>query len=244
MNIIAHKTSFYNAAKFLNMVSTNSNITGAMFDVTFTKDNEIIVFYPFTNNELLIKNVQLSTYSQIQTEETITLDSLLTYFRSIGKELYLNIIPILTCTLAADTAEEMAKRNQAYIIKIKEALKRYPSVPTHLVSKDQKVLYHVQENINACKVGLVLSQQDLSYLDVDIYIFNSEMYNKSLIEEQLKRKKQVMLYINDANDMSIVYDYYLDKKGTPHCINSVEGLSLIANYPDLLGALLTDSGPK
>lgn len=244
MNIIAHKTSFYNAAKFLNMVSKDSNITGAMFEITITKDNEIIVFYPLTNNEIFIKNVQLSTYAQIQTEETITLDSLLAYFQAIGKVLYLNIIPVLTSTLSEDTAEEMRKKNQMYIMKIKETLKKYPDVTIHLISEDQKILYHVQKNIDICKIGLVLSQQDLSYLDVDIYVFNSEMYNKSLIKEQLNRKKEVMLYINNADDMSIVYDYYLANKGTEHCMTTVKSLSLIANYPNLLGALLTDSTKK
>ncbi len=244
MNIIAHKTNFYNASQFLNMVSKDPNVTGAMFDITFTKDNEIIVCYPYTDSEVFIKNIQSSTYSQIQTEEIITLDSLLAYFHTIGKVLYLNIIPILTCTLSADTVEEMMKKNQIYILKIKEILKKYPTVVSHLISKDQKVLYHVQENMESCQVGLVLSQQDLSYLDVDIYIFNSQMYNKLLIEEQLKRDKEVLLYVNDANDMSIVYDYYLEKKGTDHCMTKVKGLGIIANYPNLLGGLIVESSPK
>lgn len=238
MNLIAHKSNLYNIVDFLNMVFDNDYINGAMFELTMTSDNKVVVFSPVFSNEATLDTIQSSTYAQIKSEDMITLENVVSYFSNTNKRLLLNILPLSTMTLNDETFEKMAQRNVDYIARIQKQLARCNNKNISLISADNKVLYHLKKNLSCYKLGLFLSRTNLTYEDVDMYIFPSDMYSRSLIRQQILLNKEAMIFASSSTDLDLINKAILSKEVTVEEIKNTPNFGFITNYPELLHTIL------
>lgn len=240
MNIIARKSSLYTTVSFLNQVFQNDYIDGAFFEVVRTKDDQIVIFNPIYNNDVTIQTIQNSTFAQIQSEEVVTLRNALSYFVGTNKKVIIDVIPLLHPPLTDENAKTIASQNQAYISNVSDIIKSVGPLHAYIASIDQKLIFHMQKEMNGTRIGLIFYPDNLNYVDVDFYVFGLEAFNISIITQQIEKGKEVMILVKDCNDLSIMLNHTLENNIHTKDIEGIKNLSFVNNYPLIFQQLFTD----
>lgn len=237
MKILANKSNLYNTAQFLNQIYQKDFIDGAVFSVIMTKDNQIVVFNAVSNNQTIINTLQNKTYAQIQAEDVMTLDSVLSYLKGISKKIVLSLIPLAQPLSATNTLKEIARRNEIYIENVKKVIDKHPDLELYLASVSNKLTYHMKKHITDRKLGLILYPESTGYEDLDFYIFSSILYDADIFLQQLNRNKELMIYVFSCEDITRMYDFYFNKNVDPREKRVFEQIYYITEAPEILHQL-------
>lgn len=239
MKILANKNNLYNSTQFLNRLYTKDYIDGAVFNLLMTKDGTIIIFNWVSSNDSNLANAQTKTFAQIQAEDVMTLEEALSYLKDTPKKIILNVIPNIPTFYTADvnSLEKDRIQNETYIKKIASIIKMYPQLDIYLASISNKLVYHMKKHITERKIGLVIYSEGIGYEDVDFYVFNSILYDIKTFVEQIKRKKEIMLYVSSSDDLNTIYQSVQNDALTPSQIEMSQSIYFITSYPELLHKL-------
>ncbi len=207
MRIIAHAGNLFNSEKFQEMIKCNKNIAGMSFDVTSTKDGKIVIFSPAPNNSLSIGGLQNSTSDSLTAFNIPTLEELLKAFQDYKKIITLNLLPFGTPALSEDTAAKINKQNLEYVQNVQKVIKDYPFLNIYLSSTNENIVHHLSNNIHPFKVGMALQSDNLNYMDVGFYKIGTDMINIPIIDEQIKRKKEIVLNASNCENMALLLEF-------------------------------------
>lgn len=240
MKLIVNKNTYQSFDAFFNEVKQNMNlIEGVSIEVIETKDGIPIVITPYlsnaTNTQVIIA-LQNTNLKDIKDYEVLTLEAALSNLKDITKKIVINFIPIPT-TPYAQNIELINEINQNQVNNLYKILNMYPTLNFYVSSISHNIIYHMKRNLIKYKIGVILTQFETNYIDVDFYIFSPEMLSFPILKQQLSFNKEIMISTRGNEDMMTIYNFFhkFPEKESEVLINSV---SFITSYPIILYQLL------
>lgn len=208
MKIVALKDNLYNTKDFMKKVAEQPYLDGISFNVTTTKDNEIIIFNAISTNEILLENIQRDTLENIKKSTIATFEQTLKESLPYTGKIIINILPLTTPELNDDNIETINRITYEYVERILEIANRYPTLKLYLTSASHRIIYYLEQMEHKAQIGVTLSNDNLNYIDVDFYIFNPYMFDFAIMNEQLNKGKEIMVIISTLDELSIIIGHF------------------------------------
>lgn len=230
MKIIFQKNKLYTNEDFFYEVQTNNKIEGIFLNVIATKDFNMVVINPELENELFIPNY---TLSELEYLNLLTLQNTLSKLANTNKKIVINLLPINLYDETEQNLEIIKENAKKNIRIIKSIIDQYPKLNIYICSRIQRTIYLIQEIITNKKIGIILTQSNLNYIDVDFYIMDTNFLNYAIINQQISLKKEVMIKATDESEFPILKNFFNDSLKTPYDIKSYLQLQFITNVPNI-----------
>lgn len=236
MNIIAQKSNNLNTSSFIDDSLTKDYIDAMSFNVTYTRDNNIVVFSENSVGIAITNTINDSTLKELQGYEIILLDTLLKDLngRGMKKDIYLNLAPTNQGALSDENIKNIAKMSDTYVDAVMEIIQKYPGLSIHVHSVSRSLITKLKEKTADLEIGFSFAGNDLNFIDVDYYVLVSNTRNDNIIDILLKENKKVIIYITSDYYISYLYEHYLGEKSTPYLQQTFHKLSIMTNYPSII----------
>lgn len=210
-------------------------------NVALTRDNKILTYNIAANSEATTNTIESSTLAELQNYELELLEDTLKSLneRNLQKDIYINIAPFRTGPLTEENIQISTERMNLYIDTIKEIINRYPNLKIHLHSINRSLVTILKEKIKNHRIGFVISNRDLNFIDVEYYVMTMNAFNDTIIDLLLKEKKEVILYVHSDYYISFIYEHYMGEKSTPYLQQTFNQLGILTNYPEIINKVFT-----
>ena len=147
-------------------------------------------------NVILDTNFKLNLYIP-NTNEFIPLEEFLEKFKNTNKTVIINML--LAYQLVTDqTSFEIANFNRTFVKQIKNLISNYPNT-FYLSSINTSTLFFLNTKPNPYKVGTIITRADLTFIDVDFYVFSEYFININYINSLLNQKKEIFIFPDNSN---------------------------------------------
>ena len=188
MNIIAQKSNNLNTSSFIDDSLTKDYIDAMSFNVTYTRDNNIVVFSENSVGIAITNTINDSTLKELQGYEIILLDTLLKDLngRGMKKDIYLNLAPTNQGALSDENIKNIAKMSDTYVDAVMEIIQKYPGLSIHVHSVSRSLITKLKEKTADLEIGFSFAGNDLNFIDVDYYVLVSNTRNDNIIDILLK----------------------------------------------------------
>lgn len=236
MKIISQQTDAMNTYDFWNNAIDKNYIDAISLNIAFTKDNQILTYTITVNNDATINTIENSTLIELKNYELELFEDTLKSLnlKKFSKDIYINIAPFRTGPITDENIQEITERMNLYIDKIKEIIDKYPNLKIHLHSISRVLVTMIQQKIKNHRIGFVIHEQDLNFIDVDYYVMTMNAFNDTIIDLLVKENKEVILYIHSDYYISFVYNHYLSEKSTAHLQEVFQKINILTNYPEII----------
>lgn len=236
MKIIAQQTDALNTYDFWNNVIENDYIYAMALNVALTKDNRVVTYNIYTNIDANINTIENSNLDELGNYELELFETTLKNLgeRNLKKDIYVQIAPFRTGPLTEENIQKTSERMNMYIDKIKTAIDKYPNLKIHLHSINRSLITILKEKIKNHKIGFVITNRDLNFIDVDYYVMTMNAFNDTIIDLLLNEKKELILYLHSDYYISFVYNHYIGTNSTPHLQQTFKQLGILTNYPEII----------
>lgn len=243
MRIIAQQTDALNTHDFWDNVASNDFIYGMSLNIAFTQDNQVLTYNMAVGNNASINTIESSNLTQLQNYDLELFEETLKNInqRNIGKDIYINIAPFRTGTLTEENIQNDTERMNLYVDKIKETIDKYPNLKIHLHSINRSIITILKQKIKDHRIGFIISNRDLNFVDVDYYVMTMNAFNDTIIDLLLRENKEVILYINSDYYIAYIYDHYKGEKSTAYIQQVFEQLGIMTNYPEIIYKVFTEN---
>ena len=233
MNIISRKTSKNDSNDFITKAYNDPNISGITLDITMTSDEKIVIFEGPASFVAEVESIQKQTLEQIKDSETMLLETYLTKLKGFNKRIMLNIFPLELPYLSDETVQYIVNRTNNYIDKLLEVIDKYPQLNIVLFTYNQILITLLKNRNTKYKIGWLINQTGSSYIDLDIYIFQTYLLNQAVLLQQIDEKKEIMAYITDSDSINSFMNFFKDKNNDLKKARIFEDISVITYYPDI-----------
>lgn len=243
MRILVNKTDLYNNAEFLKKTSQKIKyLEGVGFNIAITKDNQFVVFSPVSNNQATIQTISNKNLKELTYLDLLTLKDVLTFYqqRESQNKIFLNLLPSAIPIASEESLETIKNINNNYTKYLLETLKPYENLNLYLGSVNASLMQLLKSENIPWKKGIVLFGGNLNYIDVDFYVFGTELLSGEIFNQQLKLNKEVILYLGDANDLSIAYEFFRGEKATALANSIFDDILFLNDYPELFFKLFSN----
>lgn len=236
MKIIAQQTDALNTYDFWNNVIYKDYIDAMTLNVALTSDNQILTYSIVANNEAIANTIETSTLVELKNYELELFEDTLRNLneRNLKKDIYVNIAPFRTGPLTEENIQITTERMNLYIDEIIRIINQYPNLIIHLHSINRSLVTILKAKISNHRIGFVISNRDLNFIDVDYYVMTMNAFNDTIIDLLLRDKKEVILYLHSDYYISFIYDHYLGERSTLHLQQTFNQLGIITNYPMII----------
>lgn len=232
MKLITYKNNLITYEKFLENANDISYIDGLIIPIIMAKDKEIVVFDDQITGINKTELIQNNTFNELKNSSIIKLEDFLNKLINFKKRIIINLYPLYQVILRDETIQYINEQNKEYINTVNEIIKKFPNLDLSLCTYNHQLLQFIKRIINYKKKGLIIIQEDLSYLDVDFYIMSPNMLDALIINQELNRGKEIMISAFSSSDLSIINDYFI-KYSTPLKESILNKLTFISAYPEL-----------
>lgn len=241
MKIIAQQTDALNTYDFWNNVIEKDYIYAMALNVALTQDNRILTYNITANDEAITNTIENSTLAQLQNYELELFEDTLKSLseRNLKKDIYVNIAPFRTGPLTEENIQATTERMNLYIDEIKRIIDSYPNLTVHLHSINRSLVTILKDKIKNHRIGFVISNRDLNFIDVDYYVMTMNAFNDTIIDLLLSENKEVILYVYSDYYVSFVYNHYMGPNSTPQLQRTFEQLKILTNYPEIINKVFT-----
>ena len=195
----------------MKKVEELSYFDGISVDITMTKDGYIILYSYDIENAVSLNSVQSTTLSNIQTISVGTLEAFLNATKNYPKKIVLHLLPILTPSLNDDNIEILNSVCAYFVNQVYHIIRKFPNLKIELATSSGRLLYYMKQAKRNEKLGLIIRSDDLNYQDVDFYVFSAEMFDLQLMNQQLARGKEIMMYLIHSNEIAIFMNLFDEK---------------------------------
>ena len=236
MKIIAQQTDALNTYDFWDNVIEKDYIDAMALNIALTKDNRVVTYNIYTNIDANINTIETSNLNELDNYELELFEDTLKSLsdRNLQKDIYVNIAPFRTGQLTEENIQATSRRINLYVEKIKESIDKYPNLKIHLHTINRSIATILKDKIRNHKIGFVITNRDLNFIDVDYYIMTMNAFNDTIIDLLLNEKKEVILYIRSDYYISFIYEHYMSEKSTPHLQQVFKQLGILTNYPEVI----------
>jgi len=241
MKIIAQQTDALNTYDFWNNVIEKDYIYAMAINIALTKDNRVVTYNIYTNIDANINTIENSNLDELGNYELELFEDTLRSLneRNLKKDIYVNIAPFRTGPLTEENIQETTERMNLYVNKMKEIIDMYPNLKIHLHSLNRSILTILKEKIKNHRIGFVITNRDLNFIDVDYYVMAMNAFNDTIIDLLLNENKEVILYVRSDYYMSFIHNHYIGPNSTIHLHKVFNQLKVITNYPEIMNKVLT-----
>lgn len=243
LKILVNKTDLYNNAEFLKKTSQKIKyLEGVGFNIAITKDNQFVVFSPISNNQATIQTITNKNLKELTYLDLLTLKDVLTFYqqKQSQNKIFLNLLPSTIPITSEESLETIKNINQNYTKHLLETLKPYENLNLYLGSVNASLMQLLKSENIPWKKGIVLFGGNLNYIDVDFYVFGTELLNAEIFNQQLKSNKEVILYLGDANDLTIAYKFFRGETSTALANSIFDDILFLNDYPELFFKLFSN----
>ncbi len=243
LKILVNKTDLYNNAEFLKKTSQKIKyLEGVGFNIAITKDNHFVVFSPISNNQATIQTITNKNLKELTYLDLLTLKDVLTFYqqKQSQNKIFLNLLPSTIPITSEESLETIKNINQNYTKHLLETLKPYENLNLYLGSVNASLMQLLKSENIPWKKGIVLFGGNLNYIDVDFYVFGTELLNAEIFNQQLKSNKEVILYLGDANDLTIAYKFFRGETSTALANSIFDDILFLNDYPELFFKLFSN----
>ena len=242
MRIIYQKSSNLNTHDFFYNGFTRIYINAVTFNITYTKDNKIVVFNTPSVDAAITNTINNSTLGELQGYEIILLEELLTQLTQnhFEKEIYINLIPSNPGILNEENIQEVTIGMNNYIEELKKIISRYPNLKMSFHSVSRSLVTILKQKMSEAKIGFIISSNDLTFIDVNYYIILANFLNDAIIGMLIKNNKEVNIYIHSDYYISYIYQHYLGEKSTLALQQTIRKLGIISIYPDIINKVFNN----
>lgn len=241
MRIIAQQTDALNTYDFWNNVIKKDYIDSMALNIALTKDNRVVTYNIYTSIDANINTIETSNLNELNNYELELFEDTLKNLneRNLKKDIYVNIAPFRTGPLTEENIQIITERINLYIDKIKEAIDKYPNLKIHLHTINRSIATILKDKIKDHRIGFVITNRDLNFIDVNYYIMTMVAFNDTIIDLLLRENKEVILYIRSDYYISFIYEHYVGEKSTPHLQQTFNKLGILTNYPEVINKVFT-----
>ncbi len=239
MKIVARKNNLYTLNEFEQNALSKSFIDAVGIDVIMTVDGRIVVFNPVIDNIASILSIQNSTFIESKNTEVILLEDFLRRYQDANIKVFINVISYGDPIVTSENVQQINERSRSYIRHITEILAQFPSIEKYVYSGNRRLLTYLMEEKRNYKVGVYLSQEDLSFLDVDFYLFATEILNMDIIMQQLDMKKEIALIILNCEQIQRMFKFFDDPTIDQNSSKRIfKDAFFITNYPEIFYSVM------
>lgn len=235
MKIIARKNNLYDIQQFQHMVSDCDYIGAVGVDVVMTKDQQIVVFTPVIDNVASVVTLQNSTLEQVKSNDIITLRQFFQSYRGRHIEIFINIIPFSDVVPTSENIKQINDLYWNYVEQVVSIVSEFPDIKTYLYSINRRVITYLSQQKKNYKVGIYLSPDDASFLDVDFYLFSPDMLNMNILNQQMNLKKEIVLLMLNCEQTQQVFQFFQQSKMADDGKKTIFDSSFfLTNYPSIV----------
>ena len=238
MKIITYKNNLITYEDFIKNTQNYDYVDGMIIPIIMTKDKEIIVFDDQITGISRTEILQSNTFKELQNSAIIKLDEFLSKISFFKKRVIINVYPLYQSIISDENIQYINSLNQDYITLLNNIINKFPNLKISLCTFNQTLLQFIKRIIVNKQKGLIVTQEDLNYMDVDFYIIPPTMLDVLIINEELNKGKEVIISSFNSNDMAIINDYFY-KNPTPIKNIILNKLTFVSAYPDLFYQLFT-----
>ena len=203
-----------------------------MLDIVKTKDDKFLIFSPISTNKITAFTIQNENLEEVSYLDIFTLEEALDILKDYQEKIILNLLP-LNEAVVVEEYEKIVLENKHYLEELEKILTNYQQLCLYVCSVSYNLLYHIKTLPNI-KIGVLLSSANSNYIDVDFYVFPSELLNEKILLQQLDISKEVMIQMQDCDDISLVVSFLKEKMQQK---KRAEEFQFITNYPNVFGCL-------
>ncbi len=243
LKILANKTDLYNNKEFLQKTSQKIKyLEGVGFNIAITKDNQFVIFSPVSNNQATIQTITNKNLKELTSLDLLTLNDALSFYQQRGSQnkIFLNLLPATIPIVSEESLEDIKNINKNYVKYLLKSLKPYENLNLYLGSVNSSLMQLLESENIPWKKGIVLFGGNLNYIDVDFYVFGTELLNGEIFSQQLKLNKEVILYLGDANDLLIAYQFFRGETATALANSIFDEILFLNDYPELFLKLFSN----
>ena len=233
MKIIAHKNRKYDYFTFLKETINNSKISGISFDILMTKDKKIIIYFPSGNYLSSIDTLQSNNYNNLINENIMSLEDVLKVVANSNQKIILNFLPIVSPPTDEKSLINLNKLNEEYVLKVNNIVKNFPNLKFYLCSAYDNLVFQIKRLNQNNKVGFIITNLSTNYIDVDFYVFTTNMIDRKIIMQQLALNKEVMIYLLNCDDIDMLLKYISAEPFIYNVQNIFREVYFINNYPEI-----------
>lgn len=236
MRILANKTNLYNNTDFLQKTKEKIKyLEGVGFNVAITKDNEFVIFSPVTDNQTTIQTITNKNLKELTYLDLLTLKDILLFYQKNKStmKIFLNLLPSSIPITSEESLLTLKNINDNYASHLLEVLRPYPDLNLYIGSVSASLIQLFKKLPQNWKTGIVLFGGNINYIDVDFYVFGTELLNDKIFKQQLDLAKEVILYLGTANDLTVAYEYFRGEKATALASSIFNSILFLNDYPEL-----------
>lgn len=234
MKIIAHANNVYIGDEFDQLVLNNPSLSGVSFDITTTKDGTIILFNPTPNNVVSLGSIQNTSSANLKEFNISTLDIALNSLSDYKGKIIINVLPLYYPPINENTVAMINQQNKEYVEAISKVVAKYPYIDLYFCSTNENIVNNMKQILNKFKIGIVLQTGNLNYIDVDFYKISVELMDLRIIQQQLQLKKEVVVFIADCDDTTLILRYFYQHPSSASIKDFVfNNIIFECNYPEI-----------
>jgi len=220
----------------------NTFLEGVGFHVAITKDNQFVIFSPVSDNQTTIQTIASKNLNELDNLDLLTLQTVLRFYKERNSQLkiFLNLLPSTIPITSLENLMELKNINENYIKYLLEILKPYQTLNLYLGSVNASLMQLLKNENTPWKLGIVLFGGNLNYIDIDFFVVGTELLNEEIFNQQLGLDKEVMIYLNNAGDLSVAYEFFRGEKSTALAQSLFNKILFLNDYPDLFLKLFSD----
>ena len=181
MKIFNYNPQIQNLDQYILSIQNSPEVSGIFINVILDTDFKLNLYIPNTN-------------------QFIPLEEFLEKFKNTNKIVIMNML--LAYQLVTDqTAFEIANFNRNFVNQLQNLISKYPNT-FYLSSINTSTLFFLNTESNPYKVGTVVTRADLTFIDVDFYIFSEYFINIEFINSLLNQNKEIFVFPDNSNLIS------------------------------------------
>lgn len=238
MKIVSLKKNVCTNENFVHDCEEFPYLEGISINLTMTKDGHVILYDHILNSNETLALTQDSLLKDLKAITIKTLEEFLNLEIDPKKKIIIQLLPLISPSINESNLEMINQSSEYFVKQVYKIIQKFPKLDISLASSSRRLLYYLVQNKKHYALGLILKSDDLSYQDLDFYIFNSDTLDLQIMKQQLDFNKKIMLYLMSTSDISLFMKTFSAQEKSPNQKIILENLYIITPYPDIIKQLI------
>ena len=225
MKILYYDNVTYNMEDFKKYVLDKDYIDGLVVNTVMSQDGKLVIVH-FENVETIVQGIEKLPYQEAKESAITLLDDALKIITSTNERILINAI--ITPSLL--NYKDLEKYSNSLL----EIINKYPSQNISIFSLSYPLIDFLKKKITKNKIGVLLSAQNASYIDVDFYIFPPILLTPFILNQQYNNGKELMVLLQNWSDLNQTNRFFTDEQNKDKLSRQlIDSMSILTRYPEI-----------